>query len=171
MAAQPIQIAGRRGRAGDHHEAILGQAREGQIGLNPTGRVQPLGINRPAWRDRHVIGRDILQQGLGVRPFNPEFRETAEVEEGGAFAHRPMLGGRQVKPVLPPIAVAVGGRRRGVGVEPIGPFPAGGLAETCAGGGQAVVQRRMAHAARRRRLPVRPMHGVKKAQRLGRAVV
>ena len=85
------------------------------------------------------LAETYCKRGLGIRPFNPEFRETAEVEEVDAFAHRPMLGGRQVKPVLPAIAVPVGGRRRGVGVEPIGPFPAGGLAETGAGGGQAVV--------------------------------
>ena len=68
------------------------------------------------------------------------------------------------EPVLTIVAVCVRRVLAFVG-EPVGPFPAGGFAETCAALAQLFMQRRPPHAARRVVLIEWPVYVVEQAQR------
>src|SRR5580658_10936000 len=76
-----------------------------------------------------------------------------------------MFAGAVLEPILAGVAVGVArlDARRSI---PIGPFPTEGFAEAGAGADQAIMQRRLAHPARRFVLAERPMRGVEEPQAL-----
>ena len=50
--------------AGDDVEAVLGQPRHGQVGLDAAARVEKLRIGQPARRLRHIVGADPVERLL-----------------------------------------------------------------------------------------------------------
>src|ERR1019366_8724299 len=106
-----------------------------------------------------VIRRDAVDHPLGIAAFQPKLGERGLIEETDAGSHGAVFTSAMLEPILAAIAVVVAGLDTAWGV-PIGAFPAERLAETCAGGGQTVMQRRFASASRRCVLTERPVSGV-----------
>src|SRR5690606_1790629 len=137
--------AGHR-RAAHHPVLVLGDTRHRQVGLDPAALVEPVGIDDPARLDVDVGRRYALQAAAGVATAHEVLGEARLVEQRHPLARGGMLGGGVAEPVLPAegILVARFYARRS---EPVGPLPAGYLAEAGAVRGESLVNRRVAYIA------------------------
>ena len=133
MALQPVKIPRFRGGGGDDQVAVLAQARHRQVGLYAALLVQPLRIDDAPGGHIHIVGANPVQRSHRVPALQAILGERGLIKQPRPLPRRPVFGGGIVKPVLPPIAVLVAGRRAG-GRVPVGPLPAGGLAVAGAGG-------------------------------------
>ena len=169
VAREPGEVAGLGDGRGDHQIALLGEARDGEVGLDAAAFIEPLGVDDAAERHIHLAGREAVQHRAGVPTLHQIFGEAGLVEQGHIVAHRTALRARVLEPVLATVRIGVllldTGR-----CEPVGALPTRGLAHAGARGDQAVVQRRTPRATRRLVLVVRPVHGVEQTQRLDRTV-
>ncbi len=166
---EPGEIAGLARGAGDDEIAVVALARHREVGLDAAALVQPLGIDHPARRHRHVVGTDPVEDPLGVRALQQVLGEGGLVEEPDRLAHRLVLGGAVLEPILAAVAIAVLGRGAR-GRKPVGALPARELAEAGAALREPVVQRRFPDTACALHLAEGPVHVVEQAQRLDRAL-
>ena len=174
VALQPGEIAQHARRGRDDEEHVGREARDRDVGFHAAVAVEPGRIDDAAGRHGHVVGRDQLQDGLGVAALDADLAEGREVEEADAGAHGLVLLGDMVEPGLPPPAVAplrrLAAGARGLGQEPGGALPAGRLGEAGAARREPLVQRRGAHAARAHRAAIGELVGVVQAEGLADAV-
>ena len=165
-----MEIAPGGRRRGHHHVGILGEAGDGQIGLDPAARVQPLGIDG-APRCHGDIGRCRCAAARAPhRHHGPGIWRRSIDRTGDLLAGCLHLGRAMGEPVLALEAVLVF-RRHAVGREPIGPLPTRDLAEAGAVLLEPHIERRQLDAACRLVLAIGPMHGIEQTQRLGDAVI
>ena len=165
VAAEPVEVADRARRRRHHPVPALREAGDGEVGLDAPALVQPVGVDDAPRLDVHVGGAHPLQDAGRVPPFHEELGEARLVEEGGPFARRAVLGRRMLEPVLAAEGVFVDrlhARRR----VPVGPLPAGRLAEARAARGEALVERGVADVPRRLVLPERIVARVEEPQGL-----
>src|SRR4029079_11647424 len=104
----------------------------------------------------------------GIAALDPDLAERGHVEQTEAVPDGEMLVALVVEPVLPFPGIAVGALLAVAG-EPVGALPTGDFAEYRAARLEMFVQRRAAHAARRRHLAIRKMVCIKQTERLGHA--
>ncbi len=83
---KPGQIVLPEGRAGDDKEALLGQAGDGEIALDPAALVQAFGIDDRSDRLVDVVGADIVQEGQRAGTAHFKFIERSFIEQTGIRA-------------------------------------------------------------------------------------
>src|SRR3546814_6121684 len=66
VAAQPGEVAARHRRAGHHQEGGLGEARDGEVGLDAAAVVQPLGVDDAARRHKSEEHTSELQSLMRI---------------------------------------------------------------------------------------------------------
>ena len=80
--------------------------------------------------------RNALQHRLRITPNQFDFAKAGHVKQTNCLPHGMMFGSAIVKPVLPTPAIFIFGFfvlfLFGFWQKPIGPFPSGNLAKTCA---------------------------------------
>src|SRR5262249_20754399 len=133
--------------AGDDVEAVLGEARDGEVAFDAAPLVAELGIDDAADRPVHARGSQSVDGGKGAGACELELAEGALVDEGDALAHGAMLGGDGREPVGAMEGGAVHALHSG-GCEPVRPLPARLGAMDRAFLLQQVVERAAADAAR-----------------------
>src|SRR5438105_5037443 len=84
---QPVEIVpfGRRGA--DQIEAVLGEARDGELADNASALVQHVGKAEAA-RPRQAPTDETVEPGRGTMAFDYQLGESAEIEKAHALAHR-----------------------------------------------------------------------------------
>ena len=103
---------------------------------------------------RQPVGEHAVERRLRLRPGNPELGEAGDVDQAGAFAHRPALGAHGPEIVGAAEAPVVAGFDA-LGREPVGPLPAVALAPDGAARRKLVVAGAGLGGPRRRALLVR----------------
>src|SRR5262249_12594683 len=135
--------------------------------------IEPLRIDDAARRNCDIVGAYALQYRFRIRSLDVDLAERAHVKEADPGAHRHMLGRDQRMPTR--AAPGVVSRRRratlylGLRQEPMGPLPAGHLAEMGAARCQLLVHWSVAHAPCSGELPERKMIRIEQAKRLRNA--
>ena len=170
MPFQPVAVAGQGGGAGQHQEPGLVQPGDGDVGLDPAMRVEPLGVDDAARLDRQVARADPLQHGFRVPALHQELAERGGVEHADGVPDGAVLGRRVLEPVLAAERVLVLALDARGGV-PVGALPAQQLAEHRPGGRNPVVQRAAAQPADAGALLVGPVDLVREVQGLGDALL
>ncbi len=102
--------------------------------------VEPVGVDHASRRDVDVGAGNALQYADRVAPLHQVLGKAALVEQHHFLARGAVLGGAVLEPVLLAEAVLVF-RLDAFGREPVGPLPAGDLAEAGVVLLQALVQR------------------------------
>ncbi len=159
VPTHPRQIAWHGGRCRQHQELGFSEAGHGDIGLDPTEPVEPLGVHDAADGNIDVCGADALQQGEPVAALHQELPIGGDVEHTDRFAHGPMFRGCVLEPVLTAVRILVPAVDA-VRCIPVGPFPTDQLAEHRAACGRAVVQRAATQRPRALALVEGPVHVV-----------
>jgi hypothetical protein len=169
MFFQPGEITLQRGARYDEEKSGLRQPRDGKVALDATALVEHLGVDDLARRHVHIVGAKPLQEGAGIAPFDADLAERGHVEQADAVADRQMFVALVVEPVLPFPGIAVLALLA-LTREPVGPLPAGNLAEHRAACLQMFMERGAPDVPRGRHLPVGKMVGIEQAERLGDAL-
>ena len=100
VAAEPVEVPDcARGRR-DHPVPVLGEAGDGEIRLDASALVQPVGVDDPPRFDVHVGGAHPLEHPGRVPPFHEVLGEARLVEEGDPLARRAVFRRRMLEPVL-----------------------------------------------------------------------
>ena len=162
VALQPGHVARLGCGTGNDKELVVLKPGHRQVGLDAATLVQPLGIDNAPRLHVDVRCRNAVQHLQRIAALDRVFGEARLIEEG-AVGHQ--LLGLIVgagEPVLAAIGIFIF-RLHAIARIPVGALPAVHLAEHGAELLLVVVQRRAPDAARRLRLPVRPMHGVEQA--------
>ena len=166
VAAQPGLIGQTGQGRGDDQPGGLGQAGDGHIRLDPAAAVEELGIDDPAHRYGYVIAADAVEEGLGIRPFDPQLAKAGHVIHADAGAQGHVFLRHVVEPGLAFPAKGIG-RILARAPVPVRPFPARQFAKHRAALGQRTVERRATQPPCAGLLPVGPVIGIEQAQRLG----
>ena len=146
MGLDPGKVVAAERRSGDDPEAVLGEARDREVALDPAALVQHRRV-----RDRTDVARDLvvtepLEELGGSRAGHLDLREGRLVEDRGRLARRAVLRADRGRPeaARPAARTERLVSRGGVRLEPVRALPAGLLAEGCAelceprvGGGEA----------------------------------
>ncbi len=74
------------GCTGNDKEALLGQAGDGEIALDPAALVQALGVDDCSDRLVDLVGAYIVQESQRARPAHLKFVERGLVEQTGVLA-------------------------------------------------------------------------------------
>ena len=112
------------GRGGGNDEvAILREPRHREIRFDPATFVEPLCVDDPADRYRHVIRANVVEDGFRISALHQKFRKGALIEQDDAGPRCMVLRGGTVEPVLFAIGVFIGGRDA-PGRVPVGALPA-----------------------------------------------
>ena len=149
MAANPAQVVVAEGRAGHDEEALVFEAGDGEIALDPAPPVQHLGVGDLADRTLHLVVAQALEEVERPGTTDLDLGEARLVEQRGRSAGSQRLRSDGGRPVLTRPAtrserlVAIGS----VGLEPVGALPSGLLAEGAAQLGEAWIGRRQAQRA------------------------
>ena len=92
MALHPVQVVEAHGAAGHNHEALFGEARDGQIALDGAARGQHGGVGDGTDRSVHPVGCQALQHGERAGPGHLEYGEGRQIEESHPFPRGRMFG-------------------------------------------------------------------------------
>ncbi len=132
----------------------MGEAGDGQVGLDAAGLVEQGSVDDAAERPVELVGRQPLQKRKCPRPADVDLGEGRQVEQPGGVAHGQVLRALNGRPVAggPAVArrdaLAVALQQRRVGLEPVRRFPAGALEEDGALLLQAALERAETQRAR-----------------------
>ena len=91
LALQPGEVAHLGGRSGDDQKAVWRLARHGQVGLDAATHIEPLGVDDLAHRHGDVVGADLVEHALGIRPLHQKLGKRRLVKQADRLAHRQML--------------------------------------------------------------------------------
>ena len=131
MAPDPLTVVVAERRAGDDREALIAEAGDREVALDPAPAVQHLRVGDLPHVARDTVVAEPLHERGGSRTRDLQLRERRLVEDRGRFTGRAVFGADRGRPVHPrPTAwpqrlVA----RRGVRLVPVHALPAGLLAE------------------------------------------
>ena len=138
----------------DDEEPVLRQARDGQVGLDPAGRVQPRGVHEAPDRDGHVVGRDQVEDPLRVAALDEELGHQGHVQHAHGLSDGAVLGSLERERR---VAAPTRDDLRGLAgaCEPLGVFPPGRRPEVGPGCRQSIVDGRAADVPPGPVVPVR----------------
>ena len=132
----------------DDHEAILGEARHGEISENPARVVAPLGVGHLTHGTRDSIGTEAIEDGGCIGALHEELRHERHVHGTDGLAHGAVL----LCDPRAPESSAPGPRDLplgfALGIEPLDELPPGRVGEVSSVRDPDVVQRRAANASR-----------------------
>ena len=133
VAADPFAIVVAEGRAGDDREAILGEARDGEVALDPAAAVEHLRVGDLLRLAGHPVVAQALEELRRPGSLDLHLRERGLVEDRHALPRGLVLGADRRGPVL--AGPAPRAQRlvslRGVRLVPVDPLPTRLLAERC----------------------------------------
>ena len=129
VTAHPGLDVTMRGVGRDDPELLVAELRDGEVGLELSGAVEPLRVRDHAGGAVHVVGRDEVQDAAGVASLDEELRHEGHVHEDDALPRRLVLG----LPVREPF-LASPRERVDLGLDavrriPVGALPAAHVAE------------------------------------------
>src|SRR5262249_27830617 len=137
-------------RTGHDKKRSVRKARDRYIRFDAAALIEPLRIDDAARGNRDIVGAYALQYRFRVRSLDVDLAEWAHVKEGDPGAHRHMLGRDQRMPSRAAPGVVCRRHRAalylGLRQEPMGPLPAGHLAEMGSPRCQLLVHSSVAHA-------------------------
>ncbi len=154
-----------RCRARHDHEPVLGKPRDCQVRLDATAIIQPLRVDNLANGNIDVVGADVIEVLRCVFSFDKELTEGRLIKKHHVTLQPVGLELRAGEPVLPSVGIGVLWLHAITGI-PVRPFVTIHLSEHGAQFLGLSIERRTPDAARRFGLPVRPVHGIEKPQRL-----
>ena len=107
MSPQPVEVPAFPGDCGAEVEAIVGQARDRQLGLEVAGRGRQVRELHPTAPGRRRIGGNPVEKARRVASGDLELGERRQVKQPRRVANRDALVGDRVVPGLAAPAVAV----------------------------------------------------------------
>src|SRR4051794_34640688 len=97
----PLAVVVAEGGAGDDREALLAEAGDREVALDPAAAVQHLGVGDLADAAPDPVVAEDFEEGLGSGALDLQLCERGLVEEGDGFAGRAVLGLDCRRPMLP----------------------------------------------------------------------
>ncbi len=152
--ADPREVVLTERRPRHDPEAILGEARDGEVALDPAARIEHLRVGHLPDVAGHTVRAEALEEICRSLSRDEDLRERALVEDRRRLATCEVLGADRRRPELarPPARPQRLVAARGVRLEPVRTLPAGLLPECGAELLQSLVRRRDAQRA-----PGRPL--------------
>src|SRR3970282_1803583 len=100
MLPDPAEVVIAEGRAGHDQEALLGEARDGEVALDATSPVEHLRVDDGADGAVDVVGAEALQEGCRAGTLDLDLGEARLVEEGRGPARRKRFRPDRRRPVF-----------------------------------------------------------------------